>query len=189
MKRYNTEPNETTLPPESTCPHCGTKLDISSGITGNNPDARGPEQGDISLCINCGEPCQFGEGMVMVKLSDELLKDVLSDPVVVKAMRLIKHMDNPNPAAAYEAQLDKMLEDVRVWLKTGNWSPSIQYNFTRDNCVIASLDEALDRHVISVNDDALIMFEALGWLEDKPSMPTVLMVKVVMDNVFNKEKE
>jgi len=190
MKRYDTEPNKIKLPPESICPHCGEKLDLTSGITGNNPDARRPESGDISLCCNCGEPCQFGDDMEMVKLTDELLKDVLTDPTIVKVMRLIKEYNGKPPQqAAYEAQLDKMLSDVRGWLKTGDWSPSVQYNFTNKTCIIGSLDDALKEHFISVNDDAMIMFQTLGWLDDNPSMPTVLMVKVVMDNIFKKRNE
>lgn len=27
----------------------------------------------------------------------------------------------------------------------------------------------------------------LGWLDDRPSMPTVMMVRVVLDHVFGKE--
>jgi transcription elongation factor Elf1 len=190
MNRIKPQPDKFILPPTSTCPHCGTKLTITSGITVNNTDKRQPQPGDVSLCTQCGEPCQFDDSLKMIKLSDEILKEVMADPMIVKAMRLIKeYKDKPPQQAAYEAQLDKMLDIAQVWLRINfDKQPSIQYNFTSKTCVIASLDEALDKHLISVNDDALIMFKALGWLDDKPSMPTVLMVKIVMDNVF-KEKE
>lgn len=183
MNRINPENDETILPPESTCPYCNTKLPRTAGL--GDAEGKKPQPGDILLCANCGEPCQFGYAMEMLKLTDKLLKEVLQDPALAKAISFIKQYKNRLPQKVrYEAQLDKMLADVKAWLKTGDWNPSIQYNFTSQACVIACLDDALDKHFISVNDDALIMFQSLGWLDDKPSMPTVLMVKVVMENVF-----
>lgn len=181
MNRINTEADETILPPRSTCPYCNEKLPLTAGL--GEAEGQKPRPGDISLCIKCGEPCQFGEDMEMVKLTDELRLEIIQDPLIAKAMFFIKNQDKQD---AYTAILNKMLADVKAWLKTGNWSPSIQYNFTDKACVIASLDDALDQHFISVNDDAFIMFQALGWLDDKPDMPTVVMVRAVMENVFRK---
>lgn len=190
MNRIN--PDEAiNLPKSATCPYCNTKLDMTTGVSGNNPDNRTPIVGDISLCITCGEPCQFGTNMEMLELSEDELKEVLKDPMIAKARKIIKafHATQTSKQHEYEQQLDKMLDGVRSWLDTNQGRTlSIQYNFNSETCVIASLDEALDKHFISVNDDASVMFKELGWLDDKPSMPTVLMVKMVMDRVFKEDE-
>jgi len=186
--KYETE---TKLPEFSACPHCGVKLDCSSGVTlthdGDNAP-RPPVPGDISMCQGCGEPCVFGEGLSMEKMDDEMKADVLKDPAISVMSLMIKSMNaakNPDRQRQYSEQLEAMASDVRKWRQNNpDKDLSIQYNFTKGTGVIAALEDAINRSFISVNENAMQMFKDVGWLDDKPSMPTVLMVRAVMEHVF-----
>lgn len=94
----------------------------------------------------------------------------------------------PDKQRAYSDQLDQMSHAVIDWrVNHRDSNPMIQYNFQKEVGVIAALQDAIDHKFVSVNDDALQMFKELGWLDDVKSMPTVLMVRVVLEHVFGKE--
>lgn len=182
------------IPPEgpnlepTACPYCHEKIDCSTGVLKDMP----PSPGDISICLYCGEPSKFDDQLQMVKLESSELADVMSDPVVRTSMLHIKARKaaaNPDRQKAYTGQLEKMASDVAEWRVNHRDSrPEIQYNFQANTGVVAALQDAIDHHFISVNEDALIMFKELGWLDNKPTMPTVMMVRVVLEHVFGKEE-
>lgn len=140
------------------------------------------------MCQGCGEPCVFGEGLSMEKMDNVTRENVLKDPAISSMSLIIKSMNaarNPERQKQYSDQLDEMALAVKEW-KSNNPDKdiSIQYNFTEGTCIIASLDAAIKKSFISVNENAMQMFKDIGWLEDRPSMPTILMVKAVMEHVF-----
>lgn len=175
----NLEPTE--------CPHCNQKIDSSSGLQANVQ----PHPEDVSICMYCGEPSKFDEQLQMVKLEGSEIAEVMADPAVQQAMIQIKAMkaaSNHDRRKAYADQLDKMKDAVIAWRKEhSDPELSIQYNFQKGTCVIAALQDAIDHKFISVNDDALKMFKELGWLDDVKAMPTVLMVRAVLEHAFRKE--
>jgi hypothetical protein len=128
----------------------------------------------------------------MVRLDESELAEVMADPIVQTSMLHIKAKKiatDPDRNKAYADYPDKMADAVLAWRKEHpDLELSIQYNFQDEACVIAALDDAIDDNFISVNDHALKMFKDLGWLEDKPEMPTVNMVRSVMEHCFGKEE-
>lgn len=78
----------TTL--KNTCPHCGYRCDQVSG-TGT----KGPEPGNVSICVSCKEVAMFGEGMELRRMTDDEERTLmLSDawPSVVRLRELmIRH--------------------------------------------------------------------------------------------------
>jgi len=62
---------------ESRCPQCNYKLDASTHIQGEQPGM--PEDGDFSLCLNCGQVLRYGPNQLLRKANavdiDELMRD------------------------------------------------------------------------------------------------------------------
>jgi hypothetical protein len=52
-----TQPHEEVATPESACPKCGYVADAATCLKGKGH----PSPGDLSLCINCGQICEFSE--------------------------------------------------------------------------------------------------------------------------------
>lgn len=185
-KSHETEPNK--------CPHCDALLDRSVGV--NEPDQRAPRPGDRSICIHCGNPCKFDDDMKLVKLTDEEMKQAMADPYISKMLEMVKQtmvaaqeLGDTICQSRYTDQLELMAQAVKEWRKTNHGlSPSIQYNFQKDVCIIASMREAIEHNMVSINDDARTMLTQLGWLENKLTEPTVLMVRVVLEHAFEEEE-
>jgi hypothetical protein len=177
------KPEKPNLEPTE-CPHCHERIDCSTGIKKDIS----PSEGDISICVYCGEPSKFDAQLNMVKLERSELKEIMSDPVVSTSMLHIKARriaQDPARHEAYVKQLDVMSDAVKEWRKKNqNLSPIIQYNFTAQACVIAALEDAINSKFVSINDDARTMFKDLGWMDDKPTMPTILMVRAVLEHTF-----
>lgn len=166
------------------CPYCHEKINSLSGI---QKDVQ-PGPGDIYICTHCGEPSKFDDQLQMVALEGSELLDVMSDQVVREAMLAIKSRKTDR-RKAYMDQLGMMADEVVLWRETNQDSqPMIQYNFQKEVSIIAALQDAIDHKFISVNDDALNMFKELGWLDDVKAMPTVMMVRAVLDQAFGKEE-
>jgi len=58
------------LTPVQRCPVCGHLLDCAAG------GAEHPDIGDITLCVGCLEPLEFGAGMLLVRVCPEGLNDM-----------------------------------------------------------------------------------------------------------------
>lgn len=180
MNRLN--PYDGTHKLTGTCPYCGFKYEATTGL--NEEDKRAPKPGDISLCVECGEAARFGYGLVMEKISVlEREQYATKDPKIALAMQFIK-AKNPSK---YEDVLDVMAVKVKEWKDQHmDLDISIQYNFPEYVAVVGTLPDGIDSKFIMVNDHAMQMFRELGWMNDTPEMPTIIMVKTVLEHVFGK---
>lgn len=191
MKRFDTGEG----PRLARCPYCNEKLDRSEGVTPYNPEDRLPEPGDVSVCAECGEPAVFDADMNMVKLSEperaELMKDehVAQTSFAIKAMRAA---NNPDMQKLFNKQLDQMVVDVKKWKADHQDSePMIQYNYQynyqKEVGLIATFKSAVDNKFVMLNEDATTMVTELGWMNECQTMPTVNMVRVVLEHSFGEE--
>lgn len=183
MNRIN--PDDGTHELTGKCPYCGFQFEATSGLDEDNK--RAPKPGDMSLCAECGEASRFGEGLVMEKISVlEREQYAASDPRVALAMKIIKLKPQ---AEQYEDILDVMAVKVKEWKDQHmDLDVQIQYNFPEKVAVIAALQDAINAEFITANDNAIQMFKELGWLDDTPSMPTIMMVRIVLEHVFGKDE-
>ncbi len=178
------------VPKKINCPYCNTELDGHEGVGVHNPDNRPPQPGDISMCIECGEPGKFGEGLVMLKLADDELVDVMKEPSIRDAQRIIRSMksNNTDMATRYAEQVAKIGMEIRNWVASNKGkSPAIQYNTTEKVGVIGTFMDAVNNKFVSVNSDALTMATDLGWMKPGPFMPTVFQVKAAMEVAFKED--
>ena len=60
------------------CPFCGKPLDAASPTEGSND--RQPSDGDLSMCIYCGEWIVFNADLTFRKPNDEEYEEVARDP-------------------------------------------------------------------------------------------------------------
>jgi hypothetical protein len=54
------------------CPHCTCTLNMHGSMSHEAP----PSPGDVTICINCGEPCEFAENMTLKVPSKEALESL-----------------------------------------------------------------------------------------------------------------
>lgn len=57
---------------ESNCPHCGAVFDM---VTGVNSDEK-PSEGDVSVCIDCGNVNTFDSEGNLEMASDEFMSNI-----------------------------------------------------------------------------------------------------------------
>ena len=75
----------------SICPHCGALQDGAANMTGE----KAPEEGDISMCFECGGWSEFGEdGVTRHELTD---KSKLDDPYIQLAIATYWHIRGEHP--------------------------------------------------------------------------------------------
>jgi hypothetical protein len=53
------------------CPHCGTRNEMASGLSGDEA----PVPGDVTLCIGCGHWSVFNEDGTLRKASKDELRE------------------------------------------------------------------------------------------------------------------
>jgi hypothetical protein len=174
----------------SECPSCRAALDMSIGA--GIPGQPAPRPGDLCLCAHCGEPARFGQDMRLEMLGNLEKERLLTEhPELARAGMFIKArlvVEDPE-GRRYTDQLDTMLDEVRAWkAKHHDLDLSIQYNYQKEVGVIGTLRDGIKNRFLTVNDHAMTMFQELGWLEDRPTMPTIIMVRCVMDHAFGKEE-
>lgn len=170
-----------------TCPHCKTQIDVDVGMsrgTDGKLENSTPRIGDVTICLHCGELCEFGLDNVLIAITDEKkLKDINVHPDVIVAKALVSNAIHQG--RSYEKQLDKMAIDVRMWCKNNpTLSPKIQRNSTSNIGIIATLSDAIESKLVSVNEDADKMLRELGWLDHKELMPTVFMTEAAIGLAF-----
>lgn len=175
-------------PKKSVCPYCGAQLDRSEGFSPHNPDERLPAPGDVSVCAECGEPAIFNEDMEMVRQTEEQRAALMEDENVRLASFIVKakaSADDPDIKKKYADQLEFMADSVKRWrAKNPAINPMIQYNFGEKVGLISTFREAVERKFVMLNDDAKDMLEELGWMKKCPTMPTVNMVRAVLEHSF-----
>jgi len=67
------------------CPTCGEQLDAATPIDGEAT----PTEGDLSICLYCGEIMEFAEGMKLVKADIESI--VTADFIELqKAQKIVR---------------------------------------------------------------------------------------------------
>lgn len=181
MNRIN--PDDGTHEITSKCPYCGYQFEATTGLSHENQ--RPPKPGDMSLCVECGEASRFGEGLVMEKITVlERERYASSDPRIALAMQVLKS----RAESKYEDILDVMAVKVKEWKEQHmDLDINIQYNFPTTVTVVGALQDGINSKFITVNDHAMQMFKELGWLDDTPQMPTIMMVMCVLEHVFGKE--
>lgn len=181
MSRLN--PDDSTHKLTGKCPYCGFQFEATTGM--NHEDQRAPRPGDMSLCAECGEASRFGEGLVMEKISVlEREEYASSDPNIAMAMQMIKSRHS----GKYEDVLDVMAVKVKEWkAQHMDLDIQIQYNFQTNTAVIGTLQDGINSKYITVNANAMQMFKELGWLDDTPEMPTIMMVRCTLEHVFGKD--
>jgi hypothetical protein len=82
----------------------------------------------------------------------------------------------------YLKQIETMSRDARSYLVTHPTEEIlVSYNFSNAALMIYPITEALKEKLVTVNDAAQRMFQALGWLEDRPDEPTILMVRAALE--------
>lgn len=61
---------------KSHCPNCGIKLDAASSMKGHIP-----EEGDVSICIECAEILEYDDKLMLNKISKEKF-EILPDSTI-----------------------------------------------------------------------------------------------------------
>ena len=70
---------------ENNCPCCGYKSDAATNMTN---EKLVPKSGDLSICINCGDFLQYGDNLILNKLTESVLDDI--DQETLDEMLLIR---------------------------------------------------------------------------------------------------
>lgn len=80
-----------TMLPITFCPCCGHTLDCATPVDGVMTP---PQEGDLSVCINCATPLQFDANLKLVALSDDEMAQLppLSAIELRQAVKSVKHV-------------------------------------------------------------------------------------------------
>jgi hypothetical protein len=60
------------------CPACQAPISASTGPLDDGPD-RGPQPGDVAVCLNCSTILLYGPGMALVKADANTLNQLLDE--------------------------------------------------------------------------------------------------------------
>lgn len=71
------------------CPHCGYFINTTSPLKGDDAT---PSEGDITLCLSCGEVLTFDAGLKIVLADPAMLGDLddKSQDLLTRAVKFIK---------------------------------------------------------------------------------------------------
>lgn len=149
-----------------------------------------PQIGDVTICCECGEFCEFGPRDTLLKIADEeKLASLSENPDAMMATMMAAMVrgakKNKDGGKEYQEQIKKMAVTVRVWTKKNpTKSPMIQRNSTSKMFLVGTLADAIEHKFVSVNDDAMLMLTELGWLDKEERMPTVFMAESAIEWAF-----
>ena len=76
--------------PGSACINCGKDIDAASPVSGG----RGPQPGDLSICLYCRHLMVYGDDLRVRNLTDEEAIEVAGDPELVLTMKMLGEFDN-----------------------------------------------------------------------------------------------
>lgn len=68
---------------KSPCLNCGYVLDMAMNVFG----ARGPQPGDISICIKCRHVMAFDDDVKLRALTDAEIREIAGNPRLVRTMK------------------------------------------------------------------------------------------------------
>jgi hypothetical protein len=77
IENYRTPPNH--------CLNCGKELDGAAPVSGG----RGPQDGDISICLECHHVMIYDADVRVRALTDEEVVEIAGDPEVIYAMKVL----------------------------------------------------------------------------------------------------
>ena len=86
----------TTRLPPAECPNCGTKVTAASTV--EHDDRSEPSEGDLAICLYCGELNAYTREFKLRPLTRAELSDLMTDREVsnqILAMRRAVHAANP----------------------------------------------------------------------------------------------
>jgi hypothetical protein len=66
---------------QSPCPNCRRSIDTCHSASGE----RGPQSGDLSICLYCGHLSAYGDDMALRELTDAEVVEVAGDPELIQA--------------------------------------------------------------------------------------------------------
>lgn len=69
----------------SHCCGCGKEMDAATPLGGG----RGPQEGDMAICLDCGHLQFYGANLVMRNPTDAEVIEVAGDPELIMAMKMI----------------------------------------------------------------------------------------------------
>ena len=69
--------------PPSACLDCGYVMDGCMGVTDSEP----AREGNITVCINCGHIMAFAADLTLRALTDEEIRAVAGDPLILRIQR------------------------------------------------------------------------------------------------------
>jgi uncharacterized Zn finger protein len=77
---------------KSRCPSCSYRMDTSTKISGEEEAA--PEEGDTSVCINCGQVLKYRADQTLRKATSAEVREIMDAPeawaLIEKVQRFIK---------------------------------------------------------------------------------------------------
>jgi hypothetical protein len=84
---------------ETPCTNCGKLLDAASMI-GVEGDMRGPQGGDITVCLKCRHIMAYNDDLSLRDLTDEEIVDVAGNPQLVATVTLMGAYDKEREVEA-----------------------------------------------------------------------------------------
>jgi hypothetical protein len=162
--------------PESKCPHCGEKLTHASPIDGEG----GPEPGNISLCCMCGEVLLFDQELRMVPIPEAELAELKAN----EAWKKIEIAQHHIKGRAYGRKCESMAEQYRAWV-TAHPDVPVLVSFKIPEKVFVAIDlvGAIAQGFMVVDENGKRMLSEMGWLADTKDMPSLAMVRAVINHV------
>jgi hypothetical protein len=78
-----------------------------------------------------------------------------------------------------------MLNDYRNW-RAGHPQTEVFFHFKIPEgvAVVSDLKQAIRNGFLVANPAGMVMLEELGWLDESPNMPTLLMVQGVIEHAY-----
>jgi hypothetical protein len=71
--------------PETRCLNCGKLIDGATPVGGG----RAPQEGDISICLDCHHLMIYDANMRVRALTDEEVVEIAGEPEVLRAMKVL----------------------------------------------------------------------------------------------------
>lgn len=161
------------------CHKCGHKWDTQTALD----DKGNPRDGDINVCIGCGEAFEFHGGTV-VKLSEEAFKALAREnqAKVRLAQAMIVGRNKAGTPEGYNAQMKVMMYRARCWRWANpHKAVKIQFNVPSQVFVIQSIGEALKYHIVVTNGEGKDLIDYMISPFPDAAEPTVAMVRAALE--------
>lgn len=153
---------------------------LSHHTATDDEDTVPPGPGDMSICVECGALLLFDEQLKLIPCTPEREAELKSDPSSWQKIEEARyHIHGRN----YGRKCEAMLTDYQQWLATHPDLPVlISFKIPDKVFVAGALVDALKEGFIVVDDNGKRMLQELGWLDDTPDMPSLAMVRAVINH-------